>query len=264
MNAVAGLIGRKTHELLGQLGGMALLSFETFTWIFVAPFSKGKSVKKDYVIFQMARVGYSSLSIVILVLFFMGMILALQMDYILQKFGVTEYVGSVVGVGLLRELGPLITAMVMSGFVGASITAEIGTMAVSEEIEALKVSAINPIRFLVAPRVLGSTLMVPLVTLVGDIIGIIGGLIIAVFVMDLSPHLYFQKVIEPLVYKDLFSGLLKSVVFGFLIGIIACYEGLKVGEGASGVGKSTTRAVVLAITFIIVTDCFITALLYFT
>ena len=211
----------------------------------------------------MARVGFSSLGVVSVVLFFIGMVLALQMAYILKKFGVTEYVGSVVGVGMFREMGPLLTGLVMSGYVGAAIAAEIGTMAVSEEIEALSAGAIHPVRFLVVPRVLATSIMVPCVTMIGNFVGIFGGFLIAYFVLKISPALYLQKVTESLVIKDLWTGIFKSWVFANLIALIACYEGMRVDSGAEGVGRAATQSVVLSIVLIIFADCVFTALFYF-
>ena len=238
--------------------------WDTFYYTCVAPFGERKQkVRTGPVYTQMARVGYSSLGVVCVVLLFIGMVLALQMAYILKKFGVTEYVGSVVGVGMFREMGPLLTGLVMSGYVGAAIAAEIGTMAVSEEIEALTANAIHPVRFLVVPRFIATAVMVPCVTMIGNFVGILGGMFIAYSVLKISPALYTQKVIEPLVLKDILTGVFKSFVFASIIALISCFEGMRVDSGAEGVGRAATRSVVLSIVLIIVADCLITALFYF-
>lgn len=250
--------------VLRYIGGLGYLAYDTCYFLLVAPFSKRKlKIRTSPIYYQMARVGFSSLGVVCVVLLFIGMVLALQMAYILKKFGVTEYVGSVVGVGMFREMGPLLTGLVMSGYVGAAIAAELGTMAVSEELEALTAGAIHPVRFLVVPRVLATSIMVPCVTMIGNFVGIFGGLVIAYFVLKISPALYIQKVTEPLVMKDILTGIFKSWVFANLIALIACYEGMRVDSGAEGVGKAATQSVVLSIVLIIFTDCLFTALFYF-
>lgn len=258
-----GFIGHGAEQVISYVGGMGYLAWDTVFWTLVAPFKRNKSIKAGPVFVQMARVGFSSLGVVSVVLLFIGMVLALQMAYILTKFGVTEYVGAVVGVGMFRELGPLLTAVVMSGYVGASIAAEIGTMSVSEEIEALTAFAIHPVRYLVVPRVLAASIMIPCVTIIGTLVGVLGGMIIAASVLKITPTLYYQKAVDALVLKDLYTGLFKSWVFGILIALIACYEGMKVNSGAEGVGKATTSTVVLSIIMIIVSDCLVTAIFYF-
>ncbi len=255
---------QKIIFFLRYVGGLGYLAWDFFYFLIIARFTQKKErIRTGPVYFQMARVGFSSLGVVSVVLFFIGMVLALQMAYILKKFGVTEYVGSVVGVGMFREMGPLLTGLVMSGYVGAAIAAEIGTMAVSEEIEALSAGAIHPVRFLVVPRVLATSIMVPCVTMIGNFVGIFGGFLIAYFVLKISPALYLQKVTESLVIKDLWTGIFKSWVFANLIALIACYEGMRVDSGAEGVGRAATQSVVLSIVLIIFADCVFTALFYF-
>ena len=255
---------QKVLFFLKYLGGLGYLIWDFFYFLVLARFTPKKTrIRTGPIYFQMARVGFSSLGVVSVVLFFIGMVLALQMAYILKKFGVTEYVGSVVGVGMFREMGPLLTGLVMSGYVGAAIAAEIGTMAVSEEIEALSAGAIHPVRFLVVPRVLATSIMVPCVTMIGNFVGIFGGFLVAYFVLKISPALYLQKVTESLVIKDLWTGIFKSWVFANLIALIACYEGMRVDSGAEGVGRAATQSVVLSIVLIIFADCVFTALFYF-
>jgi phospholipid/cholesterol/gamma-HCH transport system permease protein len=249
---------------LRYLGGAGYLLLDSVRSVLApVPGSRKGRLRSGPLFIQMARVGWSSLPVVSVVLLFIGMVLALQMAYILKKFGVTEYVGSVVGVGMFRELGPLLTAVVMSGYVGAAIAAEIGKMAVSEEIEALTASAISPVRFLVVPRILATSIMVPCVTMIGNFIGIAGGMFIAKTVLKISTALYIQKVVEPLVLKDVLTGVFKSWVFAVLIALIACHEGMRVDSGAEGVGRATTRSVVLSIVMIIVADCAVTTFFYF-
>ena len=259
---IFGYTGRTTLSALAYLGGLLRLFGEALTWSFVWPF-RGKPIRRAATFQQMVRVGFRSVPIVGMVLFFVGVILALQMAYVLQKFGVTQYIASVVGVGIIRELGPLITAIVMTGFAGASIAAELGTMKVSEEILALETSALDPMRFLVVPRVLACMVMFLCLTILGDLIGIFGGFCVSVSFLDVDPYVYFHKTTEYLINKDIVSGLVKAEVFGIIVSLVACYEGLSVEGGAEGVGRATTMSVVLSIVFIILADCILTWLFYF-
>lgn len=263
-----GRVGGHGLDILRSLGAPILLFIELINFLknyflFERKFTTKPLMRRKILVAEIHRLGAESLPVVLLVLFFVGVVLALQMVYILKLFGVTEFVGTVVGVGMFRELGPLITGIVMSGQMGASIAAELGTMAVSEEIEALKTVAIHPLRYLVLPRVFAAILMVPMVTLIADIVGIIGGQIIAFLSMGISPALYFQKAFSALIFKDLFSGIFKSAVFGLIISLVACSKGLSVREGAREVGLFTTSAVVSSIVLIILADCFFTLFFYF-
>ena len=260
--ALLGTLGRGCYEGLAYIGGMGGLLAESLYFTFVAPFKpQPLKIRRGPLFAQMARVGFDSLGVACLVQLFIGMVLALQMSYILKKFGVTQYVGSIVGLCIFRELGPLLTAVVMSGYVGASIAAEIGTMAVSEEIEALSAAAIHPVRFLVVPRLLATAIMVPCVTMIADFAGILGGMFIGYSVLGISPHLFTTKLLEPLVVKDILTGEFKSLVFAVIIALIATFEGMRVDSGAEGVGRATTRSVVFSIVMIIVADCAITTVL---
>jgi phospholipid/cholesterol/gamma-HCH transport system permease protein len=164
---------------------------------------------------------------------------------------------------MFRELGPLITAIVLTGFAGAAIAAELGTMVVGEEIAAMRTSAIHPIRFLVVPRVVACVMMTVALTIVADIVGSAGGGIVSRFILGRDAWEYYHTITDSLLIKDVLTGLIKSGIFGFLIVLIACYEGLGVSGGAGGVGRATTRSVVLAIFLIIASDCVFTALFYF-
>jgi phospholipid/cholesterol/gamma-HCH transport system permease protein len=211
----------------------------------------------------MERVGIRSFGIVALVIFFVGIILALQMAYVLKTLGFTDYVANITGIAMTREMGPLLVGTVMTGFLGAAITAEIGTMVVSEEVLALESSALNPIRFLVVPRILASMLMMPFVSLVATYIGIAGGFVVGTFVLGIDPAKYLRRTVESLTYKDVLTGLVKAEAFGLLIGLIACYEGFKVSGGAEGVGSATTNSVVRCIVAIIVCDLVFTMVFYY-
>lgn len=252
-----GAIGGRFVELVGYVGGAFILLGQTIFWLFVPP------LKKKSVLEQMDKIGVKSLPIVLLTSLFTGMVLALQSAYQMQRMSAEMYIASLVSLSMVRELGPVLTALVIAGRVGASITAELGTMKVTEQIDALEALASNPVKYLVVPRFLALFIMLPLLTVYADIIGIIGGYIIGVFKLGIAPNMYWRMTYDPLVFKDVFTGLIKSVAFGIVIAIVACFQGMNTEGGAEGVGRSTTLAVVVSFIMIIATDCFFTALFYF-
>jgi phospholipid/cholesterol/gamma-HCH transport system permease protein len=262
MKAFFGYLGRTGTQTLRYIGGMGYLFLDSLYWAFIAPF-KGFRFRRDATFEQMVRVGVQSIPITFLVLLFVGMILAFQMARVLRPLGFTDYVADVVGIAVTRELGPLLTAIVMSGYVGAAIAAEVGTMKVSEEILALQTSALSPVRFLVVPRLFGAMIMFVPLTVLADLIGVLGGYLISTQLLDMSPSLYINRTIVAVKNKDIITGLIKSEAFAIIVSLVACYEGMGVTGGAEGVGKSTTASVVLSIVFIIIADCFFTALFYF-
>jgi phospholipid/cholesterol/gamma-HCH transport system permease protein len=239
------------------LGGLSTLAFQTICLTFVPPY-------KRYRIFEQAKKsGIDSLPIVSLIALFIGFIFALQTAYFMQRIGSELYIASLVALSIVRELGPVITALVVAGRVGASITAELGSMQVTEQIDALETLATNPVKYLVVPRFIALSLMVPLLTLYADAIGILGSYVICVFRLGISSSMYIRVTSEALLYKDLFTGLFKTVFFGMIIAIVSCYEAFNVKGGAEGVGKATTRCVVFTFILIIIADCLFTALFYF-
>lgn len=250
-------LGTRFLELIHYVGGASMLFVRTLGWIPIPP------IKRRNIISQMKKIGVDSLPIVFLTSLFTGIVLALQSAYQMQKLQAEMYIASLVSLSMTRELGPVLTALVVAGRVGASITAELGTMRVTEQIDALETLATNPIKYLVVPRFLALVLMLPVLTIYADLIGIIGGYIVGVGRLGVSSSMYLRMTWEPLVYKDIFTGLIKAVSFAFIICIIACYEGMNTEGGAEGVGKSTTLAVVTSFILIIAADCFITALFYF-
>jgi len=250
-------IGSSTISFLYFLGGLANLSARTVYWTFLPPFKWQRFLE------EAKKAGVESLPIVTLVSLFIGIILALQSAYQLQRLGSEMYIASLVALSLVRELGPVITALVVAGRVGAAIAAELGSMQVTEQIDALETLATNPIKYLVVPRFLALSLMLPLLTLYANIIGIVGGYLICVMKLGVSASMYFTLTFDSLVFKDLFTGLFKTVVFGMIIAFVCCFEGFNVEGGAEGVGKATTHAVVASFILIIMADCFITALFYF-
>jgi phospholipid/cholesterol/gamma-HCH transport system permease protein len=250
-------LGKNTVAFFYYWGGLANLSFQTVYLCFKPPFSRSR-------IFEQAKkAGYDSLPIVSLVALFIGFIFALQTAYFMQRIGSELYIASMVALSLIRELGPVITALVVAGRVGASITAELGSMQVTEQIDALETLATNPVQYLVVPRFIALSIMLPLLTLYADIIGILGSYLICVMKLGISSSLYMNTTFDALLYKDLFTGLVKTIFFGMIIAIISCYEAFNVEGGAEGVGRATTRCVVQTFIMIVVADCFFTAVFYF-
>jgi len=244
-------------DALLHLGGIADLAGETIQQFLRKP------VDRTIVIAQFDQIGVRSMSIVAITSLFIGMVLALQTAYSLEEFGGALFIGKVVSLSLVRELAPVLMALMVGGRVGAGIAAELGTMKVTEQIDALRALATNPVRKLVVPRVLATTIMMPLLTTLACFIGIIGGLIIAVGSLHLSSNFYIRSVIETVKYNDLASGIGKTFFFGFAIGLIACYNGLSTTGGADGVGRSTTATVVTASITVLIMDFFLTKLFLF-
>ncbi len=250
-------LGKKVLALLYFLGGFTDLARQAFYWCFVPPF------KKERIFEQAKKAGYDSLPIVSLISLFIGVIMALQTAVMMQRLGSEMYIASIVAMALVRELGPVITALIVAGRVGASITAEIGSMQVTEQIDALETLATHPIKYLVVPRLIALCFMLPVLTLYANIIGIFGGWLVCVYKLGITSSMYLQITYDALFYKDLFTGLLKTVFFGMIIALVSCYEGFNVEGGAEGVGRATRNAVVVTFILIITTDCFFTALFYF-
>ena len=212
---------------------------------------------------QAVRAGPRALPVVFLVNFFVGIILALIGGKVLSNLGVTQYIGDLLGAGIVLELGPLLTGIIMTGYIGAALTAEIATMVVSEEVTALRTMSLNPVRFIVVPRLLAVMLMVPAVTLLGDAVGLFGGALVADGLLDVSRNEFRERAWASLAVEDVWRGLLKASVFGLVIGTIGCYQGFRVEGGAEGVGRVTTSSVVTSIIAIIVIDAILNYLLLF-
>lgn len=250
-------LGGRFLDVLHYMGGATLLFVRTIAWIPVPP------IKRRQIAAQMKKVGVDSFPIVFLTSLFTGIVLALQSAYQMQKLQAEMYIAALVALSMIRELGPVLTALVVAGRVGASITAELGTMRVTEQIDALETMATSPIKYLVVPRFLALLVMLPLLTVYADFVGMIGGYIIGVGWLEVSSSMYMKVTWESLVYKDVFTGLAKAVVFAMIICVIACHEGMNTEGGAEGVGKSTTLSVVTSFILIIAADCLITAIFYF-
>ena len=239
------------------------LNLQTQYWVIFGP-SRNKPVRSEAVFDQMVFMGAKSIIIVFFVTFFTGIVLAMQSAYQLQKMGAVMYVSSLVSISICRELGPVLTALVIAGRIGAAITAEIGSMKVNEQIEALDTMGINPVRFLIVPKFLALLFMLPCLTVIGDVAGILGGYLVGVYNLKINAALYLQTTYKFLTHKDIYTGLSKSVVFAMIIPMVGCYQGLKTSGGAVGVGKATTISVVTSFILIIVADCIMTGIYYFS
>ena len=212
---------------------------------------------------HMVVVGFDSIPIISFICALVGAIMAMQSAYQLAQFGAIRYVPPLVGVGMTRELGPLIAAVIMAGRSGSAFSAEIGTMVVSEEVDALRSMALDPTKFLVAPKFIAMMIMQPCLTMIADLVGISGGLLIGIYSLDMNFNTYYTYTVDFLLMRDIVTGLIKSVAFGIIIAIVGCYYGLSVSGGAEGVGRVTTSSVVTSIFLIIVADLIFTALFYF-
>lgn len=255
-------IGRLVSTPLEFIGGLVWLLRDLLRWVLRSIFSRRIRFGKSAFVSQMVRVGVRSVSIVLIVSSSIGFILALQTAPSLAQFGQVDKVANLVGVAVFRELGPLIAAIVLTGFAGASIAAEIGTMVVGEEIEALESMALNPVRFLVVPRVLASAISLILLAVLADLAAVIAGGVIGVTQLGIPFEVYKNNTIDQLSTSDFLTGLFKAGIFGTILGLIACRNGLMVSGGAAGVGKATTDTVVQTVVTVIFADLFFTALFY--
>ncbi|MBU0616853.1 MAG: ABC transporter permease [Planctomycetes bacterium] len=255
--ALAGLVGAVVYVggLTGLLGGVGQRGLRALV-------NRSARIRLQTFSAQCFRFGVRSIPIVILVQVFIGIILALNLAPTLELYGQLEQTATVVAIAVFRELGPLITAILLSGFAGASIAAELGAMVEGEEIKALRAHALDPIRFLVVPRVVSTAIMMIGLTVLADVVGVFGGFLTGVYVLDISPQVYIDLTAEAVGLADYLTGLSKSIVFGTIIAGLACYEGLHVRGGAEGVGRATTTTVVKSIVMLIGADCIFTAVFY--
>src|ERR1019366_456543 len=242
----------RIYLFLDELGEVGVLTGDFFRYLVRRPFD-GRLLLD-----QLDAVGVKSVNVVNLTAIFSGMVLALQMGQFLAKFGAKIYVSRIMGLSLLREMGPVLSALMVAARVGAGITAELGTMKVTEQIDAMRSLATSPVKKLVVPRVLATIIMMPVLTVLADAIGLLGGLVISVTQLGVSADYFYSSLIQNVRLEDLLSGLGKSVFFGFEIAIIACAKGLSATGGADGVGRATTSAVVGASITVLISDFFLT------
>ncbi len=249
-------LGFRTDFLARFFGGVTLLSINAVSLVATRPFGPREIVR------QMYFVGVKSLPIVTITSVFVGMVLALQFAYGLERFGADLYVGKLVVLSLFREMGPVLTSLLVGGKVGAGITAEIGSMAVTEQIDAIRALGANPVKKLVVPRVIASTVILPLLAVYADVIGVLGGMIVATGDIGMSMRFYYQSMIEAATVGDLLHGVVKTIFFGFAIGIIGSFEGLRTTGGTEGVGQSTTQTVVAISITVLISDFFLSKLFW--
>jgi phospholipid/cholesterol/gamma-HCH transport system permease protein len=255
-------IGASVTDSLAYLGSLAMLGSRAAYYTFVGPF-QGKPLRLQSAASQAMEVGVRALPILTLITFFIGLILALQSAYELSKLGAMNLVAKAVALSMSRELGPLIPAIVVIGRSGSAFAAEIGTMKVTEEIDALETMAIDPVHFLVTPKFIAMMVMLPCLTIWANSMGILGGALFGVMQADFTWMRYIQASLDALFLRDITTGLIKSVMFGITITAVGCHEGLSTGAGAEQVGRSTTRAVVVSIFLVILVDLVFTTLFFF-
>jgi phospholipid/cholesterol/gamma-HCH transport system permease protein len=246
----------KPRDIAARTGELGLLTGRAFLAMIAPPYEIGSWIR------QMEQIGVRSLGVAGITTIFTGMVLALQTALSLPTLGIKYYIGTVVSKSLVRELGPVLTALIVGGRIASGMTAEIGTMKVTEQIDALRSMAADPVKKLVAPKLVATLVMLPALTVIGDALGILGGLIVATGTLDLTPGLYLNDVWDSLKLGDVFSGVAKSFFFAYFIAIIGCYNGLHTTGGADGVGRATTNTVVLAAILVLVSDFFLTKLFY--
>ena len=256
-----GALGRAALQLSGQVGQLALTGWEGGRRL-LRSFLPGERFRLQAAVQQVHLMGVNGVPIVALIAFMMGLILAFQSAHQLERLGMEIYVADLVAVSMTRELGPVITAIVVAGRSGSSIAAELATMKIQEELDALRVMGLNPASFLLAPRLLGMLIALPLLTAIADLVSIVGGLVCGTAVIGLSFDQYVVRTEESLLMRDFASGLGKAVVFAVLIVAVAAWCGFTVKGGAEGVGRATTKAVVLGIFLVIVGDLIFTGLFY--
>ena len=255
-------VGEETLELLAAGRRLLEMIGEVIYWLFVAPW-RGKGVKWDRTYEQIMKIGLEGVPIVTFLSFLIGAVLALNAASQLRQFGASIYIANLVGVSVTREMGPLITAIIVAGRSGAAITAELGTMAVGEEIDALRTMALSPGRFLLLPRVLALLCAVPCLTILSNLAGIFGGYWVGVIVLGLGSRNYVQQTAQALLISDIVTGMVKSLVFALLIGLVSCYRGFYVRGGAEGVGTNTTASVVTSIVLCILADAIFTTIFFY-
>ena len=249
-------IGLWVLRFLDESGRVMLLFIKTLTLIFRPPFDLRNLLK------QIEEVGIKSIPVVLITGAFTGMVLALQSYTGFKRFNAEAFVGTVVALSMTRELGPVLSGLMVSGRVGSAMAAELGTMQVTEQIDALYTLATNPIKYLIVPRFLASLIIMPILTIFADVVGILGGYLVSVNLLGSNPTVYLRRTYDYLDLEDVYIGLLKACVFGMIIAIIGCYQGFNTQGGAEGVGKATTRAVVMSSLLILVANYFITALFF--
>ncbi len=249
-------VGLGINRIISEMGRMMILFIESIFWVFAPPY------RFFLVIKQLEFVGVKSTVVVIITGLFTGGVLALQTYYGFKMFSAESLVGATVGLSMTRELGPVLTSLMVTGRAGSAMAAEIGTMRVTEQIDALSVLAVNPVEYLFAPRLIAGVIMLPILTAISDFLGIVGGYFVGVVLLGISSGAYINKLIQYVDLSDLYNGLIKAACFGLILAFVGCYKGFTTSGGAEGVGRATTQAVVLASAMILIADYFLTALMF--
>lgn len=250
------VIGRSVLAQVQSMGRMTIFLGSTCFWAVLPPLKLRRIVR------QVHFIGVKSTSVILLTALFSGMVLGLQGYYTLRKFGSEALLGPAVALSLIRELGPVLAALMVTARAGSATAAEIGIMRITEQIDALQAMAVNPMKYLVVPRVIAGLVAVPLLTAIFDVVGIYGGYLIGVKLLGVSSGTYFSEMRNAVELSDINGGLLKSLSFGVIVTWVCTYKGFYTGYGAEGVGKATTEAVVLSSVLVLVWDYFMTSLLF--
>ncbi|HEU4686083.1 MAG TPA: MlaE family lipid ABC transporter permease subunit [Nitrospira sp.] len=248
-------LGHWALSLLEEMGRMLLFVLSSFAWLARPPFRLTQMTK------QLHFVGYKSTFVVVLTAAFTGMVLALQGYYTLRKFGSEGLLGSAVALSMIRELGPVLAALMVTARAGSAMTAEIGIMRITEQIDALDTMAISPLQYLIAPKLVAGLIGVPLLVAIFDVVGIYGGYLVGVELLGGNGGAYWNSIESAVEWKDVYGGILKSISFGLIVSWICTYKGFYTRQSAEGLGTATTEAVVLSSVLILVWDYFLTSVL---
>lgn len=256
MRNILEYIGKLAEDFVAIAGSMSIMLYQSVGWLFVPPFKLRNLFK------QMEFVGVKSMFVVILTGSFTGMVLALQGYNALKRFGAESLVGPTVALSMARELGPVLTGLMVTGRAGSAMATELATMRVTEQIDALYTMAVNPIKYLIVPRLLAGILMLPVLTVIADFVGVAGGYFIGVHVLNINPGVYMGRTVDFVKVEDIFDGLTKSFFFGMILSLVACYNGFFAKGGAEGVGRAATTSVVMSSVLILIADYFLTSIMF--
>ena len=254
--AIIDSLGKSVLHSVEEMGRIILLFFSVLAWM-VRPPLRLRNIFK-----QMEFVGVHSIFVVVLTGMFTGMVMALQGYHGFRMFSAESMVGSTVALGMTRELGPVLTALMVMARAGSAMAAELGTMRVTEQIDALYVMAANPVQYLIVPRVIAGVIMVPFLTIICDFVGIVGGYFVGVQILHINSGIFMKNITKMIELNDIYNGLIKAACFGLILSLVGCYKGFNTTGGAEGVGRATTEAVVLASITILISDYFLTALMF--
>lgn len=256
MTVIVNALGLTVFDFIASAGKMVLFFIETIYTLFTTPFK----VKNFFR--QMEFIGVNSLFVVVLTGLFAGMVLALESYYAFKMFRAESLIGVTVTLSMFRELGPVLGSLMVTARAGSAIAAELGTMRVTEQIDAMDVMGVNPVGYLIVPRVMAGIIVMPILIIIVDIIGVIGGYFVGVILLGVNEGLFWQKIFDFVKCGDLYNGLIKSLFFGFILTFVACFTGYYAEKGAKGVGRATTHSVVISSVMILISDYILTALLF--